>query len=451
MRVFDLRRLLASAIRSAGLGDAHGREPAPALDGAEAAEASGELPRLEAAYGHGVRDGRKQLDQDSFSAYLDGSVHERALGRELDTLHERRRSLAAEQAEHRERRSNREVVRIELDHLRESENRVCARLDELEHDLEVIEDERSATFKQGSLVYFGLFLAAAAVFILADVVITREIVADALGLTGRLFLGLDESWFFAVGLALVPVLLKPGYDRLIEDPWWEGRRGPFTFTIVLASAFAVATLAVLGIYRSVAHDVRTRLDLVLSDPRLDPAERAAALEGLEGSLLGTPWGTWAFILSGILFAIAGAICLGIALRHGRDFWGVKVPLFLRRVMLRRARRRAERDRNGVLTSIARNKVELARLEAELAEAVPERLSGQIQEVRAQEAELSRRLADAQRDSVRALYINGYAMGTELGEAERARRPPRPFVAVRQAIWHATAPNGAAETHGETSP
>ena len=61
-----------------------------------------------------------------------------------------------------------------------------------------------------------LFLVAGISFLAGDLIISHEIVAYALNIRNP-----NEAWAFAVGLAMVSILLKPAYDRLIEQPYQE--------------------------------------------------------------------------------------------------------------------------------------------------------------------------------------------------------------------------------------
>ena len=61
-----------------------------------------------------------------------------------------------------------------------------------------------------------IYLLAGISFVAGDLIISHEIVAYALNIRNNF-----EAWAFAVGLAMVSVLLKPAYERLIENPYTE--------------------------------------------------------------------------------------------------------------------------------------------------------------------------------------------------------------------------------------
>jgi len=167
-----------------------------------------------------------------------------------------------------------------------------------------------------------LFLIAAFVFIVGDLVISHEIVAYALNIKNNV-----EAWSFAVGLAMVSVLLKPAYDRLIEYPYMQDKtltsKRIYLVFKILVVIFTIVTLCILGYFRYEAY----RTDQLKSNINnnivsLQEEENQQALkvvealtkksEDLSQSLVNSSSGMLAFVLSGVMFAVAGAICLGIA-------------------------------------------------------------------------------------------------------------------------------------------
>ena len=167
-----------------------------------------------------------------------------------------------------------------------------------------------------------LFLAAAIVFILGDLIISHEIVAYALNIKNSV-----EAWSFAVGLAMVSVLLKPAYDRLIEYPYAQDKtlRSKRVYLIfkILVVIFTILTLCILGYFRYEAYradqlknNINSNIIALQEDESAESLKLIEKLstksESLSQDLVNSPSGMWAFVLSGVMFAIAGAICLGIA-------------------------------------------------------------------------------------------------------------------------------------------
>lgn len=208
----------------------------------------------------------------------------------------------------------------------------------IETDLDTLRQRRSKASPDYSLLAGLLFLIAGISFLAGDLIISHEIVAYALNIRDN-----NEAWAFAVGLAMVSILLKPAYDRLIEKPYLENPAQNRTkyerFKIALA-LFSVLTLAVLGWFRYEAYrtdqlkaaiNKSVRQLQLNTNPSLGTANLDAITLGkiekqlsesseLNLALVNSPWALLSFVLSGILFALAGAVCLGIAFPVLSAFW-----------------------------------------------------------------------------------------------------------------------------------
>ena len=190
-----------------------------------------------------------------------------------------------------------------------------------------------------------LFLVAGFIFIVGDLVISHEIVAYALNIKNNV-----EAWTFAVGLAMVSVLLKPAYDRLIEQPYLYKK----TFTTeviylifkVLLVFFTFVTLFTLGLFRYEAYktdrlkeSINKNILQLQADDISEQNERLILLkskesENLSLKLVEHPAGLYSFVFSGIMFAVAGAICLGLSfpILGGYTRIWLQIPMRLRRIL-----------------------------------------------------------------------------------------------------------------------
>ncbi len=198
-----------------------------------------------------------------------------------------------------------------------------------------------------------LYLLAGIAFVVGDLIISHEIVAYALNIRNT-----NEAWAFAIGLASLSILLKPAYERLIEEPYLknQGKKLYGAFQIVLL-VVSVGTLVVLGWFRYEAYKTdklkeginRQIKSLQLESTPIDPSmavDEGAVLQKIEQKLqeydqlnldlVNSPWAMLSFILSGVLFAIAGAICLGIAFPILQTYWVRGLQL---NPKIRRAKRR----------------------------------------------------------------------------------------------------------------
>ncbi|MFB0908463.1 MAG: hypothetical protein QMB03_09350, partial [Spirosomataceae bacterium] len=185
-----------------------------------------------------------------------------------------------------------------------------------------------------------LYLLAGVAFVAGDLIISHEIVAYALNIRNNV-----EAWLFAIGLASLSILLKPAYERLVEQPYLNDYHekttriyGYFqTFLVV----FAMGTMVVLGWFRYEAYKTDKLKDginkqiqaLQLESQPIDPSqpvdnqalilkmdEKLQAFDSLNMTLVNSTWALLSFVLSGVLFAVAGAICLGIAFPILHTFW-----------------------------------------------------------------------------------------------------------------------------------
>ena len=190
-----------------------------------------------------------------------------------------------------------------------------------------------------------LFLVAGFIFIVGDLVISHEIVAYALNIKNNV-----EAWTFAVGLAMVSVLLKPAYDRLIEQPYLYKKTITteviYLIFKVLLVFFTFVTLFTLGLFRYEAYktdrlkeSINKNILQLQSDDISEQNERLILLkskesENLSLKLVEHPAGLYSFVFSGIMFAVAGAICLGLSfpILGGYTRIWLQIPMHLRKIL-----------------------------------------------------------------------------------------------------------------------
>ena len=190
-----------------------------------------------------------------------------------------------------------------------------------------------------------LFLIAGFIFIVGDLVISHEIVAYALNIKNNI-----EAWTFAVGLAMVSVLLKPAYDRLIEQPYLYKKTITteviYLIFKVLLVLFTFVTLFTLGLFRYEAYktdrlkeSINKNILQLQADDISEQNERLILLkskesENLSLKLVEHPAGLYSFVFSGIMFAVAGAICLGLSfpILGGYTRIWLQIPMHLRKII-----------------------------------------------------------------------------------------------------------------------
>lgn len=298
---------------------------------------------MQSDFQHGYDSGHEQAQRDHFESYVSSQENETFLAtqiarhqRDLDQLDatitqttERRQTL--EQQQH--------TYLIAISSLTGRVTRLRDQLTQLSNERTDLKARRAAATPEYSLISGLFFLVAGLSFVFGDLIISHEIVAYALNIRDNM-----EAWAFALGLAMVTVLLKPVYDRLLERPYQtdpaQHRVRYERFKVSLA-VFALLTLAVLGWFRYEAYrtdqlkaainrSIRQLQQQIAPPDGLAAPIDAAVLTKIEqqlqqsgelnAALVSSPWAMLSFVLSGLLFALAGAVCLGIGLPVLSAFW-----------------------------------------------------------------------------------------------------------------------------------
>ena len=303
-----------------------------------------QLPSQHPDYQHGYTSGIENLDRQAYEAYLSSKVsHEWVTERlsakkyDLIELENTRQDAVAKR-------------KTAFDRLQEhlmGLNQTAKRVQEIQgyvtdsdEETALLKEKRTNAATHYSLLAGFIFLIAGISFLFGDLIISHEIVAYALNIRNS-----NEAWAFAVGLAMVSILLKPAYDRLIEGPYQTDdspriKRRYGTFKVVLA-IFAIGTLLVLGWFRYEAYRTDKLKEAInksikgmqlnavdpltgapINSPELTNQIEKALRESdnLNLMLVNSPWALLSFVLSGVLFAIAGAVSLGMALPVLQSFW-----------------------------------------------------------------------------------------------------------------------------------
>ena len=510
----DLSPLMADAPSASGDGAGHGAGPPPTNPdlnagpdakpsaGGDGALGDRTLVRFEArpgtldvtdhplryAFGHGQHHGEWRIEAESYQEYLRQKAEEEAILADA----ERHRSVMEEERALRARaadlRGSLAAKRVEARHATEAIERAEGRVSRATEAISSAREEMAALKGRGSRTYMLLYGLAGAVFIVGDVGLARYTISTALRLKGW------EGWAFAVGLALLAFVLKPVYDRLVEDRYHEGDARVFSRFILITSTFVGVFLLMMGSYR--ADFMQSNVGLEQDDDALDQVEvdlaRAERLEQTDRIVdlederttleqriserneaqLTNRAGYWSLVFAQLLFAVAGAICLGLATRNLRDWRHLRRPLAQK---LGRATGEDDPQRAGELYRqrlAAEAALEAARDRLRAFEEDQERLEAEVAVLESETDALER--LEAARDGFAAaqsdlkevrkriyehLYQTGYAMGAKLPEPEvvtsgdgqagavpelggstaSGRRRHRLYLAVREAVRRAAVP------------
>ncbi len=293
-------------------------------------------------YQHGYTSGLDGVERETYEGFLSSQVSTDWL---TDRIREKRTELTELDCKIAETTEANRATYADLQNHTLQVERLTKQVGQREADRQALEAERDSlrtrrtkAAPEYSLLAGLLFLVAGVAFLAGDLIISHEIVAYALNIRNP-----NEAWAFAVGLAMVSILLKPAYDRLIEQPYQENReqnRTKYERFKVTLGVFAVLTLAVLGWFRYEAYrtdqlkaainksirQLQLSTDPTAATQTLDAAtmrkieQQLAQSSELNLALVDSPWALLSFVLSGILFALAGAVCLGIALPVLSAFW-----------------------------------------------------------------------------------------------------------------------------------
>lgn len=326
-------------------------------------------------YRHGYQSGIGGQGKEAYEGYLSSKVNYEWV---IEQLIEKKRELVAFSEKKITVIEGRKVVFDNLQEQIKGLSQTTQQVKELERSIAdvgsedgMLRERREKSSTKYSLLAGLIFFVAGVAFVLGDLIISHEIVAYALNIRNS-----NEAWAFAVGLAMVSVLLKPAYDRLIEEPYIENAqpeaRSRYRKFKIGLSIFAVLTLAVLGWFRYEAYrtdklkeainkSVRN-LQLNAVDPLTGLAIESPELtrkiefalrnsDELNMTLVNSPWALLSFVLSGVLFAIAGAVSLGMALPVLQHFWYRWFQIDIRLWLLKRRRKRLVKRKNVVYSEL----------------------------------------------------------------------------------------------------
>ncbi|GAB3574616.1 hypothetical protein GCM10027578_37560 [Spirosoma luteolum] len=395
-------------------------------------------PTNQPDFQHGYASGIEGVNRETYEGYLSSQVSTDWLN---DRIGEKRAELTTTEQRladatdaHRTAYAELQTHAVQVERLaRQVETRQADRA-QLLADRELLQLRRAKAAPDYSLLAGLLFLVAGVSFLAGDLIISHEIVAYALNIRNT-----NEAWAFAVGLAMVSVLLKPAYDRLIEQPYHDnptqhgGRYQRFKIALAL---FSVLTLAVLGWFRYEAYrtdqlkaainksvkQLQLGGDPMADTQTLSPAvmrkieQQLAASSELNLALVDSPWALLSFVLSGILFALAGAVCLGIALPVLSAFWFRWLQADIKLGKYRRRLRRLDKELAPIESELAEQRTRQNVLQHNI-DLLPglDELKARIRTLTADLTDLLAELKLAQTDSRISNFNDGYGQG----EASRA--------------------------------
>lgn len=175
---------------------------------------------------------------------------------------------------------------------------------DFKNEIQSHENKQRLIVPENSWVVTILLLIFGFVFILSDVLITQDVMEDALSL------GEFDSWILAISISLTVFGIKPLIDRVFERPRWEQNKIlRNNILLIIVGLGILIMLSILGYLRVKGYAVLT-------------AETSS--EDLE-SIYDNSSLFYLFIIASILFAIVGALCLSMGFRsleQNSDRWNL---------------------------------------------------------------------------------------------------------------------------------
>ena len=293
---------------------------------------------------HGYHSGLESVDKNTYEGYLSSQVNFEWLTRQLvekrQELSDLNKVIDHVKVRFKEAYDALQDRILKVNLAGKNKERTETLLTGNQESIRHFSEKRASVAHKYSLFAGLIYLLAGISFVAGDLIISHEIVAYALNIRNNF-----EAWAFAVGLAMVSVLLKPAYERLIESPYTDNNSARsqrvYAWFKGVTVVFAVATLFILGWFRYEAFKTDKMKEGInksikqLQNQAFDPLNPSATpspeltqqidakmktFDILNEKLVNSPWALASFVLSGILFALAGAICLGIAFPVLQCYW-----------------------------------------------------------------------------------------------------------------------------------
>lgn len=256
------------------------------------------LPSLEYRFSEivkkmGFENGLLRLDKVIFEKYIEAYEENKRLGLLISRLEKEAEEKEKEFLKTTQDRADwmATVIRKKQEHDHQlEEKRRFERLlqywkEQYQKAMNIFSENRPAYGWVGTL----LLVAAGVIFILTDISIIKVVAYAVLDMGG------NEPLIFAIGIGFLTIVMKPLVDRVFEKPYLQGNRLYMHGLLIFVSLLTILALGLMGNFR---YD--DLLHSLIGDDSI-------------GSYYGKGYVAWMFILTSILFAIAGAICFSIGM------------------------------------------------------------------------------------------------------------------------------------------
>jgi hypothetical protein len=273
---------------------------------------------LQKHFPHGVLDAQIGLEKSAFQEQSEGGTEYESVNGKVNELEKKQSTAAILKNDLMDLFGRRELKSLWDKQIAEN----TAKRDELKDIVVSLKVKIKDIILENSLLALVLMLVAALAFISADFIISLTVVSTQLYLDGKIFgeskiFGFNPSPFiFALALAAIPFLLKPAYDRLIEQPYKLNKnKNYFNVLIILITITAFGLLVNTGFVRLKDFEVLK----IIEETNVSVLGGGMPLNGPSGPLGPTNpekpeyFTAFVVVVSGVLFALGGAILLGMGL------------------------------------------------------------------------------------------------------------------------------------------
>ena len=305
---------------------------------------------LQKHFPHGVLDAQIGLEKSAFQEQSEGGTEYESVNGKVNELEKKQSTAAVLKKDLMDLFGRRELISLWDKQIAEN----TAKRDELKEMVASLKVKIKDIILENSLLALVLMLVAALVFISADFIISLTVVSTQLLLDGEIFgeskiFGFNPSPFiFALALAAIPFLLKPAYDRLIEQPYKLNKnKNYFNVLIILVALAAFGLLVNTGYVRLKDFEDFNTIEETNENDNDGGMDLMSQSEPQLPSISEKPNNYIAFVVvvSGVLFALGGAILLGMGLpelrKRVKRAW-LKIVLKINHRQIRLAEKKIEK-------------------------------------------------------------------------------------------------------------
>jgi hypothetical protein len=305
---------------------------------------------LQKHFPHGVLDAQIGVDKSAFQEQSEGGTEYESVNGKVNELEKKQSTASVLKDELIDLFGRRELTSLWDKQIAEN----TAKIEELKDIVASLKLKIKDVILENSLLALVLMLVAALAFISADFIISLTVVSTQLLLDGEIFgeskiFGFNPSPFiFALALAAIPFLLKPAYDRLIEQPYKLNKnKNYFNVLIILVALAALGLLINTGYVRLKDFEDFNTMEATIENDKDGGLGLGTGSEPPITKNSEKPEYFIAFVVvvSGVLFALGGAILLGMGLpelrKRVKRAW-LKIVLKINHRQIRLAEKKIEK-------------------------------------------------------------------------------------------------------------